>query len=45
MSLARRNEGRDSKPGKAKKRSIWEEVIADVSKGTFTPDSHLIVLG
>lgn len=42
---SRREDAKDIKVTKAKKRSIWEEVLADVSKGTLAPDSHLIVLG
>lgn len=42
---SRREDTKDVKAVKAKKRSIWEEVLADVSKGTLVPDSHLIVLG
>jgi len=34
-----------TRPGKVKKKSIWEEVLADVSEGTQVPDSHLLVLG
>ena len=39
------SQSKTEKGSKAKKRSIWEEVIADVSQGTYTPNSHLIILG
>jgi hypothetical protein len=45
MSSSRREDLKDQKSIKVKKRSIWEEVLADVSKGTQVADSHLIVLG
>jgi len=45
MSSPRKEDFKDLKFSKAKKKSIWEEVLADVSKGTQVPDSHLVILG
>ena len=46
MSIERKKEDKDTKQStKPKKKSIWEEVIADVSKASSVPDSHLLLLG
>ena len=38
-------EEREGKGAKAKKTSIWEEVIADVGRAGSVADSHLLFLG
>jgi len=47
MSLDhKKDEAKDLKgTAKPKKKSIWEEVISDVSKSNEIQDSHILLLG